>query len=76
MPYLLILGVKTAYNMHLEIVLHIKIQFVKSDLIVHKIHFKIYTRDGHSEFLPPSGHFLLLQERKSGLGLIILLNHG
>ena len=49
MPYLLILRIKTAYNMRLKIVLHIKIQFVSSDLmVVNKTHFKRHARDGHS----------------------------
>lgn len=35
--------------MRLKIVLHIKIQFVSSDLmVVNKTHFKRHTRNGHS----------------------------
>lgn len=35
--------------MRLKIVLHIKIQFVSSDLmVVNKAHFKRHTGDGHS----------------------------
>lgn len=53
MPYLLILRIKTAYNMRLKIVLHIKIQFVSFDLmVVNKTDFKRHTRNGHSR--PPS----------------------
>lgn len=49
MPYLLILRIKTAYNMHLKIVLHIKIQFVSSDsMAVNNAHLKSHTRNGHS----------------------------
>lgn len=52
MPYLLILRIKTAYNMHLKIVLHIKLQFVNSDLmVVNKTHFKRHRTDGHTKFL-------------------------
>lgn len=48
MPYLLILGIKTAYNMYLKIVLHIKIQFVSSDLMVVN---KTHSRKEHSGLL-------------------------
>lgn len=49
MPYLLILRIKTAYNMRLKIVLHIKIQFVSSDfMVVNKTHFKRHAGNGHS----------------------------
>lgn len=41
MAYLLTLRIKTAYNMRLKIVLHIKIQFVSSDfLIFNETHFR------------------------------------
>lgn len=54
MPYLLILRIKTAYNMHLKIVLHIKMQFVSSDLI--RLNSKGTVRRNTVGFpLPPCG---------------------
>lgn len=47
--------------MRLKIVLHIKLQFVSSDLmVVNKTHFK-RQMDTLSFSLPPCGHFLQLQ---------------
>lgn len=38
--------------MRLKIVLHIKLQFVSSDLmVVNKTHFKRHSTDGHTKFL-------------------------